>query len=155
MRDIRSSMPAIRRLTSVGRGSSVWRREKANSRCVRAAARCAELGRCLDETVDVVEAAVLNPPLNPLQPPTDALQQIVEVVGDAARQLPDGFHLLCLAQLILGGGERELLLTLLRDVSCRTVQGALNRRRRPGESSVGPVPCAQAVGEGERVDARG
>jgi hypothetical protein len=43
------------------------------------------LGRCLDETVDVVEAAVLNPPLNPLQPPTDALQQIVEVVGDAAR----------------------------------------------------------------------
>ena len=90
------------------------------------------LGRCLDETVDVVEAAVLNPPLNPFQPPTDALQQIVEVVGDAPRQLPDGFHLLCLAQLILGGGERELLLTLLRDVSCRTVQGALNRRHRPG-----------------------
>src|SRR5438094_790867 len=33
--------------------------------------------------------------------PQDGREQVVEVVGDAARQLPHGFHLLRLAQLLL------------------------------------------------------
>ena len=36
-----SSMPRTSRFTSVGLGSRVWRREKASSRCVKAAARLA------------------------------------------------------------------------------------------------------------------
>ena len=41
VRRIRSSIPRISRLGSVGLGSRVWRRENASSRCVRAAARFA------------------------------------------------------------------------------------------------------------------
>ena len=43
VRLISSSIPLINRLMLVGLGSSVWRREKASSRCVSAAARRAEL----------------------------------------------------------------------------------------------------------------
>ena len=38
----------------------------------------------------------------------DAGEQVVEVVGDPARQLPDGLHLLRVAQLLLAPAERLL-----------------------------------------------
>ena len=67
------------------------------------------------------------PPLHPLQAAADALQQIVEVVGDAAGQLPDGFHLLRLAQRLLG------LLQLAGALGHPLLQGGIEVRQSDGQ----------------------
>src|ERR1700761_3951614 len=55
---------------------------------------------CLDETVHILFAAFREPLFNAVQRPRNALQQIVEIVREAARQLAYSFHLLRLAQLL-------------------------------------------------------
>ena len=64
VRRSRSSMPAIRRLTSVGLGSSVWRREKASKRCVSKAARRPAAG-CPEPGVREPVGPAFNEPINP------------------------------------------------------------------------------------------
>ena len=110
-----SESPLTRTLTSIGLGSSGCRRENASSRWVSAAARWApfiawraarcrrgEFGRQI--------------PLQGLEISDDHLQKVVEVVGDAARQLADGFHLLRLAQGLFVAAE---LLCTLRHLSLK------------------------------------
>ncbi|MNJ37041.1 hypothetical protein D3C77_318460 [compost metagenome] len=46
-------------------------------------------------------AALLDAFADQFEAPADARQQVIEVVGDAAGQLADGFHLLGLAQVVL------------------------------------------------------
>ena len=87
VRRISSSMPATSRLTSIGLGSSVWRREKASSRCVRAAARLRRAARRGDVALDLVDPALADARAQHLQAADDARQQVVEVVRDAAGEL--------------------------------------------------------------------
>ena len=83
-------------------GSSVWRREKASSRCVRAAARLRRaLGR-RDVAVELVGPPLREPGLHQVQAADDAGQQIVEVVRESAGKLADRLHLLRLPQRLLG-----------------------------------------------------
>ena len=63
------------------------------------------LGRALrggDVAVDLAEPALAQSRLHQLERAHDAREQIVEVVRDAAGELPDRFHLLRLAQRLLG-----------------------------------------------------
>ncbi len=91
------------RLTSTGLASSGCRRENASSRCVSAAARSVPV-RAL--TIDRCHfgSSGWERPLQQRKVSMDDLQQIVEVVGDAAGKLSDRLHLLGLAKGILGLG---------------------------------------------------
>ena len=59
--------------------------------------------RRLQEAVDIAGAAFGDAVLHPVQRAGDALQQIVEVMGDAAGELAHRFHLLRLAQAVPPG----------------------------------------------------
>ena len=65
------------------------------------AARLADSAAAFEETVNVAQAALLQPVLRSVNRPADALQQIVEVMRDAAGQMAHRFHLLGLAQRFL------------------------------------------------------
>ncbi len=67
----------------------------------------------------------------------DSREQVVEVVGDAARELADRLHLLSLAQLIL----QELA---LRDVTADPIDDVRLRGQGPVDPSIRPVPGPQA-----------
>jgi len=102
VRRIRSAMSTTSLATSVGLGSSVCRREKASRRWVRAAARFdAPLGRD-DVALEVVDPALRDPRPQKVEAARNAREEIVEVVGEPARQLAHGLHLLRLTQLFLG-----------------------------------------------------
>ena len=57
--------------------------------------------------IEVVGAAQRDAAPHDLDRAGDALQQVIEVVRDAAGELPDGFHLLALAQPRLGVAQRR------------------------------------------------
>ena len=88
-------------LTSTGFGSSGWRREKASSRWVSAAARLAEAMAARRVAVDSRQPALRDARLHQVERADDAGQQIVEIVRDAAGELADRFHLLRLPELFL------------------------------------------------------
>ncbi|KZB98978.1 hypothetical protein AU375_04781 [Methylobacterium radiotolerans] len=101
------------------------------------------LGRALRRghvAVDVLDPPLAHPGLHELQRAGDAGEQVVEVVGDAARELPDRLHLLRLAQLLL---QARLLLggrLLGGDVPSDADEPAAARlgRQLPGD----PAPSA-------------
>jgi hypothetical protein len=71
-------------------------------------------------------ADLRNPPLrhapfDNLQAAGDALEQIVEIMRDAAGELSHRFHLLRLAQRFLGSGQRLGGFSLSRDVAAEAV----------------------------------
>src|SRR5262249_39577981 len=70
----------------------------------------------VDESIEFPGFAAADAPLQDAEGTGDALQEVVEVVGDAAGELTEGFHLLRLAQLILRRfqGFRALLDTRLK-----------------------------------------
>jgi hypothetical protein len=70
----------------VGFGARVWRREKAGP--ARRPLRRA------DVALQVADPALEHAGLHQFEGPDDARQHVVEVVGEAAGQLPDGLHLL-------------------------------------------------------------
>ena len=79
---------------SVGLGSRVWRREKANKPMGQ---RCGAPGGILggpDEARHVVVAALADTRLQQVQASGDPGEQVVEIVRDAAGELADRFHLL-------------------------------------------------------------
>ena len=53
------------------------------------------------EAIDIADAALRDAMLDAVQRAGDSLQQIVEIMGDAAGQLADRFHLLRLAKRLL------------------------------------------------------
>ena len=74
--------------------------------------------RCLLNELDVTarRARALRPPRQHLAPPDDDGQEVVEVVGDPARELSDGLHLLGLPELALALAQRLLAALPLGDV---------------------------------------
>ena len=125
-----SSMPLMKRPTLTTFGSSGWRRPKARS-------WRGQLGAARD-----ARERVLHPRLGPLvagdvlreqlQVAADHLQQVVEVVRDAAGQLAERLHLLRAAQVLL-----ELL--ALGDVAARGVELVAFRDTEPAVPAVGAV----------------
>ena len=93
-------MSAISLLALVGLGSSVWRRAKASSRCVSAAAREAAPWAARDVALEIADPALRQPRLQQLETAADPGQQIVEIVRQAAGELTHGLHLLRLEQLL-------------------------------------------------------
>ena len=61
-----------------------------------------------DVAGDLAGAALLDAPFHQVQAASDALKHVVEIMRDAAGELADRFHLLCLAQLLLAGLKRLL-----------------------------------------------
>ena len=92
-------MPAISLLTSTGFGSSGCWREKASRRCVNCAARSAPVSALSSARS---ARASTTPRLAMPRLPMMMVEQIVEVVRDAAGQLADRLHLLRLPQRLLG-----------------------------------------------------
>src|SRR5262245_11092028 len=98
-----SAEPTRNLLMSSGFGLSACRREKASSRCVSDAARCA-----LRTAHGVIEGALqvglldlARVALRRFQIPEHDHEEIVEIVGDAAAELSDRIHLLRRRQLFL------------------------------------------------------
>ncbi len=75
--------------------------------------------------------------------PIDAGQQVVEVVRDAAGQLPDRFHLLRLAKRFLGLPQRVGRDLLGGDVATDRVDEIVARYGSPGDPAIIPVLVAQ------------
>jgi len=98
LRRSRSSIEATSALTSTARLSSDWRREKASSRWVSAAAPLGRRQRHLDQAAQVLGFAVGDAAAHDLHAAHDAHQHVVEIMGQAAGQLADRLHLLALAQ---------------------------------------------------------
>ncbi|CAN5420767.1 hypothetical protein BH09PSE6_BH09PSE6_14380 [soil metagenome] len=73
-------------------------RQQALGQSRGAACRC-QRGRGV--AADVVDAADADAAIEQVEAADDAGQQVVEVVGDAAGELPDRFHLLGLAQCVV------------------------------------------------------
>ena len=102
VRSSRSVMPRIRSLTSITSGWSGWRRAKASSWPVSAAARPAAWTIASAKRIRFVLGDA--GPAQHVGRALDDGQQIVEIVGDAAGELAERLHLLRLAQLLLGLG---------------------------------------------------
>ena len=85
VRRIRSPISPTSRLTLVGFGSSVCRREKASNRWVRGGGPVGGPLRGHDVAVQFLEPALLDARVQELEAPRDAGQQVVEIV---ARCLP-------------------------------------------------------------------
>src|SRR6185436_5786324 len=58
--------------------------------------------RALHKTVDVSDTSRGDAFLDHVERTVDALQKVVEIMGDAAGKLPDCFHLLTLTQRLFG-----------------------------------------------------
>ena len=76
---------------------------------------CGEGRGCLDLIDVVAQVGLVGPDLAAREVAVagDGLQDVVEVVRDTAGKTPDGFHLLCLAQLVLALLERLVCLLTL------------------------------------------
>ena len=98
-----------------------------------------------DVALDLAQATVGQPFLHQVERADDALQKIVEVVGDAAGELADGFHFLRLAQRLLGVPQRLGCLLLVGDVACDGIDQAFVRSRGPGQPPIGAILVPQAV----------
>ena len=100
-------MPWISASGSMGRGSSRWRRAKASNRRVAGDLHVAR---------HIVSAALGEAALRHRERAADALQHVVEVVRDAAREMADRLQLLRLAQARLRRHQlaRALLHALLQ-----------------------------------------
>ena len=101
-------MLATRRLTSLGLVSSDWRRAKARSRCVSAAARSADVDAASMKRGMSSGRFGRQAPAHQIERADDAGQQVVEVVGDAAGEMADRLHLLRLPQRLLRRGQIRL-----------------------------------------------
>ena len=108
------------------------------------------VGRChrrVDVARDVVGAPLIETGLQQIQRSDDAGQQIVEVVRDAAGQLPHRFHLLGLQQRLLGGLQ-PLGRGLLRgDVAGDRIDVIPVRHAGPRQPAVRSVLVAKAAFE--------
>ena len=101
-------MAATRRLTSLGLVSSDWRRAKARSRCVSAAARCAEVDAASMKRGMSSGRSRRHASANEIERANDAGQKVIEVMGDAAGELADRLHLLGLPQAPLAPPQVRL-----------------------------------------------
>ena len=95
--------------------------------------------------LDIGEAALRDALLHQVERADDAGQQIVEIVRDAAGQLADRFHLLRLAQLLLGAAQRFGGVALGRHVAAERIDQPVLGGRGPGEPAVRSVLVAIAV----------
>ena len=123
------------------------------------------LGGC-DVAFDLAQPSLRDPALQQLQAADDAGQQIVEVVGQPARELAHRLHLLRLAQLLLGRGEGRGLLVLGGDVAAVRIDLPILEHGGPGNPAIAAVPAAhpvlerfdegraEYVGEGDRGASR-
>ena len=134
-------MDAISGLALTGLGSSGWRRENASRRCVSAAARLAEVMAPLTKRWISPSRPLDQALLHQIERADDSLQQIVEVVSDAASELSDGLHLLRLAQRLLGAPQRLLRLLLIGDVARNGIDHALVRCWPSTTASGRSRPC--------------
>ncbi len=92
-------------MTCTGRGSSGWRREKASRRWGEGGGTVRRGDGAAYETVEIAQPSLADAPLHEVEAARDALQQVVEVVGDAARELADRLHLLRLSQRVFGRAQ--------------------------------------------------
>ena len=157
VRRMRSSMPETSVLTSVARGSSVCRREKASRRCVSAAARRAAPGRGDHVAVELGDPALRDAQGQQLEAAGYAGEQVVEVVRQAAGELAHRFHLLRLAHHLFGfralghlGFElpRPLRDALLQG-RVQLVEGPVQRVRR--RERFRELAARQIKGAGQRL----
>lgn len=150
VRPRRSEISATSRLASIGLGSSGWLREGEQA--------LGQPGGALRGLMDLGQQcpwpAFRYVPERQLQIAEDDRQQIVEIVRDAAGQLPERFHLLRLPQAGFGGFPRlglgiEFAGSLHRQQDQRDEQ----RGRRDSEDqmpghvpkpALHDVPCFQA-----------
>jgi hypothetical protein len=86
-------------VTSIASGLRGWRRAKARSCAVNAAAHSAPFNRIVQSLREAF--AVRRHPLGEVQIGEDHGEVIVEVVRHAARELTDRFHLLRVAKALL------------------------------------------------------
>ncbi len=77
----------------------------------------------------------------------DADEQVVEVVRQAAGELPHRFHLLALAQTVLGLLQGFRLLLLSSEVAPHGVDKSLARHRRPVDPAIAAILVPEAVVE--------
>jgi hypothetical protein len=143
---VRRRSGVIRPITSWSEsrsGLSDWRRPKARSCCVRWAPRRGRLERHLGDPAVLRSGEILGEDLGVAD---HHRQQVVEVVGDPARELAHRLHLLRLAQLLLE-------LHPLRDVADdaehvgRAPVGVAEQPPARLEPDKVPVLVAEAVGE--------
>ena len=87
------------------RGCMNWRRLKASNCRVRAAARSAAWLICWAERAEAPERAAAGQQQRGMA--VDDGEDVVEIVGDAAGELADGFHFLGLAQLLFQAFLRQ------------------------------------------------
>ena len=105
----------------------------------------------LRESPHVVDAVLREPRLDHLQAAADRRQQVVEVVGQAAGELADRFHLLRLAQLLFGALQRRRGCPGLRDMTAGGEDLGLAERGDPGDPAVAAVAVPHAVLEALQV----
>ncbi len=116
-------------------GCMIWRRPNASSWRVRPAARSAASTMC--RVADFPRHRIVLALQQREREPLDDGQNVVEVVSDAARELPDGLHLLRVAQL-------GLELALAGDVAADAEQrGDLAAGIAQG-AGLGPEPATHA-----------
>ena len=84
----------------------------------------------------------------------DALQQVVEIVRDAAGELAHGFHLLRLAQRVLRGRELRVARLLRRDVAAIGIDDLALDGAVPGDPARRAVLVRGAVLEAREMPAR-
>ena len=104
--------------------------------------------------VQFPQPALREPHLQQFEAAGDAGQQVVEVVRQPARELPDRLHLLRLPQRLLGLPQRLGLLLLGGDVAPVRVHQVTLDRGAPRDPSRLAVPAAEAVLEIRQVGAR-
>ncbi len=112
-------------------------------------------GRGLDEALGFVVATGLDVALGQVEPADDAGEHIVEVVGDAAGELADRFHLLRLAQrglgLFAGGHFLEQTFVDLRQRLGALLDAALQRLVEFAQGPLGLAPLADVLGKDEEA----
>ena len=108
------------------------------------------VGRChrrVDVARDIVGAPLIETGLQQIQRSDDSRQQIVEVVRDAAGQLPHRFHLLGLQQGLLGGLQPFGRGLLRGDVAGDRIDVIPVGHAGPRQPAVGSVLVAKAAFE--------
>ncbi len=83
--------------------------------------------------------------LKHIQSADDRCEQVVEVMGHAACELPHRLHLLGLAQGLFGLPQRLGLSLLLGDVTPEGIDKAFIGRCDPRDVPIGPIRAAIAV----------
>jgi hypothetical protein len=80
----------------------------------------------------------------------DAGQKVVEVVGDATRELADRFDLLRLSNGLSGRRKLNFRRSLSRDVPTGAIHKAVFRNANPRNPSVAAILASIPVGETDR-----